>query len=207
MALFHDVRFPTDISYGSSGGPEFSTEVVELGSGREQRNVNWAYSRERWNVAYGIKTEEQLDALVQFFYARRGRAYGFRFKNHSDYQAVANEIGVGDGVETDFQLVRVYTDSGGTFTRKISKPVTGTVQVFIDGAEIETDDSVYPWSVDLTTGLVTIGTESGPVDSGVVVTATFDFDIPVRFDTDYLPVTLETYLAKSANVPIVEIML
>jgi len=206
MAFFHDVRFPTDISYGSSGGPEFSTEVVELGSGREQRNINWSYARERWNVAYGVKAQEQLDALIRFFYARRGRAYGFRFKNHNDCQVDDSEIGLGDGSTTEFQLVCSYTDAGGTFTRKISKPVSGNVHIFIDGQEVDPDDSVTPWSVDHATGLVTIGSIAPP-SSGEVITATFDFDIPVRFDTDYLPVTLETYLAKSANVPIVEIML
>lgn len=207
MPAFHDVRFPTDISYGSVGGPEFSTEVVELGSGREQRNINWAYSRERWNVAYGIKRIEQLNELLRFFYARRGRAHGFRFKNHNDYQAGVQELGTGDSSQDEFQLVNNYDDLGGGFTRKITKPIADSVQVFIDGVEqIDSSGDPVGWSIDNETGIITFDASVLPA-SGEVVSASFDFDIPMRFDTDYLPVTLETYLAGSANVPLVELFL
>lgn len=199
MPAFHEVRFPTDISYGSAGGPEFSTEVVELASGHEKRNINWTYSRERWNVAYGVKRQEDLDALIQFFYARRGRAHGFRFKNHADFQASLSEIGTGDGSENEFQLVKNYDDVGGLYDRKISKPVNGTLHVFIDGVE-----QMSGWTANYTTGLITF---SVPPGSGDVITATFDFDIPMRFDTDHLPQSLVTYHARSADVPILELML
>lgn len=202
---FHDVRFPTDISYGSAGGPEFSTEVVELGNGSEQRNVNWTYSRERWNVAYGVKEQTQLEVLIRFFYARRGRAHGFRFKNHADFQAVGVELAEdGNG---DFQLIKTYTSGSETYSRKISKPVANSVTVYIDDVPQE-DSAGNPegWSIDMTTGLITFDSGSGP-GSGEVVTADFEFDIPVRFDTDHLPQTLETYHARAADVPIVELML
>lgn len=204
MPAFHEVRFPTDISYGSAGGPEFSTEVVELGNGSEQRNTNWAYSRERWNVAYGIKAQADLDALMSFFYARRGRAHGFRFKNHADFQATGVELTEDENGE--FQLVKVYTSGIYTYTRKIVKPVADSVTIYIDG--VDQSDSLGPvgWSVDLTTGLVTFDSGSGP-GSGEVVTADFEFDVPMRFDTDHLPQSLETYQARAASVPIVELML
>ena len=196
---FHNVQFPTDISYDSAGGPEFSTEVIELGSGFEQRNQNWTYPRERWNVAYGIKSEPQLTLLIAFFYARRGRAYGFRFKNHDDYYVVEQEIGIGDGSTDEFQLIKTYQSGGYSIDRKISKPVSGTVAIYIDSVE-----QVSGWSVDNDTGLVTFGT---PPDSGEVITADFEFDVPVRFDTDYLPNNLATYKARAANVPLVELKL
>ena len=47
IAAFHDVRFPTAIALGSTGGPERRTEIVTLGSGREQRNQRWSRSRRR----------------------------------------------------------------------------------------------------------------------------------------------------------------
>jgi len=195
---FQEVRFPTDISYGSGGGPEFSTEVVELASGHEQRNVNWTYSRERWNVAYGVKDETLLDILIAFFYARQGRAIGFRFKNHADFEGTAVELGAGDGSTVDFQLIKVYDSGGFSYTRKISKPVSGTVTIYIDSVE-ETS-----LSIDYTTGVVTF--DVAPT-SGEVVTASFEFDIPVRFDTDYLPQNLGDYQARSVDVQIVELML
>lgn len=204
MPAFHEVQFPTDISYGSAGGPEFSTEVVELGNGAEQRNINWAYSRERWNVAYGIKAQEDLDALMSFFYARRGRAHGFRFKNHADYQATGVELTEGDD---GWQLAKVYTSGLYTYTRKIVKPVQDSVTVYIDGTPLENSaGDPEGWSIDLETGIITFESGNEP-GSGETVTVDFEFDVPVRFDTDHLPQSLETYRARAASVPIVELML
>lgn len=197
MPAFHEIQFPTDIAYGSAGGPEFSTDVIELGSGHERRNQNWTYPRERWDVAYGINTQAKLRALIIFFYARRGRAHGFRFKNHDDYSATDQEIGVGDGSTTIFQLVKVYEPGTYEFSRRILKPVTGTVTVYIDDVE-QTED----WSVDTTTGLVTFVFAPS---SGEVITANFDFDVPARFDVDYLPQRLDAYAARSAQVSILEL--
>jgi uncharacterized protein (TIGR02217 family) len=200
-AGFHEVQFPTDISHGSIGGPEFSTEVVMLNSGYEQRNQNWTYPRERWQVAYGVRTKSQLDALREFFYARRGMAYGFRFKSHDDYEASDVEIGTGDGTTSEFQLIKTYTSGNYTMDRKITKPVSGTVSIYIDSA---LQSSPGDYTIDLTTGIVDFLVAPG---SGEVVMATFEFDIPMRFDTDHLAVNLQSYLARAADVPIVEIRL
>lgn len=193
---FHEIQFPTDISYGSVGGPEYNTEVVQLGSGFEQRNQNWTYPRERWNVAYGVKTVDQLTELVTFFHAHRGRAVGFRFKNHDDYAATGQILGTGDGDTTTFQLVKRYVSEEEELVRRITKPVADTVDVYLD-SELQESSC----SVDTTTGIVTF--DSAP-SQDVVVSADFEFDVPVRFDTDYLPVNFQTYEARSADVSIVE---
>lgn len=194
---FHDVRFPTDISYASSGGPEFSTEIAQLGSGYENRNQNWTYPRERWNVAYGVREQADLTTLIAFFYARRGRLYGFRFKNPDDYQATNQEIGTGDGATVAFQLVKTYTSGGQSLTRKITKPIdNANLHIYIDSVETSA------FTLTDSTGIVTM---DSALASGEVLTADFDFDIPVRFDTDHLPVSLDNYLARSAEVPIIEI--
>lgn len=195
---FHEVRFPEDISAGSIGGPEFRTEVVVLASGHEQRNQEWTQERERWNVAYGVRTTEQMTTLIEFFKARRGRLYGFRFKNPDDYAATLETLGTGDGSTTEFQLVKTYTSGGETHTREITKPVSGTVEVFVDSVQ-QSESEV---SVDTTTGIVTV---ASPPGSGEVVTATFEFDVPVRFDTDYLPIDLTAPEARATDVPVVEI--
>jgi uncharacterized protein (TIGR02217 family) len=87
MSGFHEVRFPDNIAYGATGGPEFATTVVATGSGHEKRNVNWSEARGRWDVASGLKKQAQIDELIAFFRARRGKAYGFRFKDWTDYKA------------------------------------------------------------------------------------------------------------------------
>ncbi len=194
---FEETRFPTDISFGSVGGPEFSTGVIELGNKAEQRNQNWVYPRERWDVAYGIKAKADLVTLLEFFYAMRGRLTGFRFKSPDDFEATTVSLGMGDGSTTDFQLVKTYTVGSLTFIRKISKPVAGTVIVYLDAV-----DQGSAWSIDITTGLVSL--DVAPA-SGEEVTATFQFDIPVRFDVDYMPEAFSNYEAREASVPLLEV--
>ena len=137
-----------------------------------------------------------MTALLTFFYARRGRAIGFRFKNHDDFEGVTEEIGEGDGSTVDFQLVRNYESGGKTFVRRITKPVTSTVTIYVD--------SVLEAAVNINyeTGVVTFAVAP---TSGEVITADFEFDVPVRFDTDHLPVNLSTYQARSADVAVVEV--
>lgn len=195
---FHDTRFPDDISYGSSGGPEYSTDIVITHGGHEQRNINWAASRARYNVAHGVKTAAQLAELIAFFRARKGRAHGFRFKDWTDYQGSVEVLGLGNGSKTDFQLVRNYTSGSITEARTITKPVSGTVQIYKDSALQSSGVTV-----DYDTGEVVFS--SAPAN-GVVVTATFEFDVPVRFDTDRLSASLDAYGSHSwLDIPLVEI--
>lgn len=195
---FIETRFPTDISYGSAGGPEYSTDIVMTQGGHEQRNRNWSAARARYNVAYGVRTQAQLDALIAFFRARRGRADGFRFKDWTDYQASTQLLGIGNGSATQFQLVKNYTSGAITDQRIISKPVSGTISIYKAGV-LQTSDI----SVSTTTGLVTFSTAPA---SGVSITASYEFDVPVRFDTDRLSASLDSYGLGSVNeIPLVEV--
>jgi uncharacterized protein (TIGR02217 family) len=206
---FHEVRFPTGIAFGSSGGPQRKTEIVTLGSGFEERNAVWANSRRRYDVGYGVKSLDDLHIVIAFFEARMGRLYGFRFKDFSDFKSCApnavltptdQTIGTGNGTATQFQLAKVYASGAGSWTRTIKKPVAGTVRVALNGVE-----QMSGWSVDATTGVVTFTSAPG---SGVAVTAGFEFDVPVRFDTDALSVNLESFRAgEIPAIPIVEIRL
>jgi hypothetical protein len=136
MTSFHEIRFPDNIAYGATGGPEFATTVVATGSGQEKRNVNWAEARGRWDVASGLKKQAQIDELIAFFRARRGRA-----------------LRSGDDSLTQFQLLKHYPSGSVSEVRTITKPLAGTGKVYLDGVE-----QLSGWSVDTTTGLVTFGT-------------------------------------------------
>lgn len=195
---FVETRFPTDISYGASGGPEYSTDIVEIASGFEQRNSNWSSARARYNVAHGVKTKTQLDALIAFFRARKGRAEGFRFKDWSDYQALDEMIGTGDGTTTIFQLKKAYTSGSITESRDIHKPVSGTVKIYVDAVE-----QTSGVTIDTTAGTVTFSTAS---DVDAIISADFEFDVPVRFDTDRLSASLDNYGSHSwHDIPLIEI--
>jgi uncharacterized protein (TIGR02217 family) len=207
---FHDVRFPTRVSIGASGGPERRTEIVVLGSGHEERNSRWADSKRSYNAGYGIKSVDDLHSVIAFFEERRGRLHGFRWKDWTDYKSCApgatptaldQQIGTGDGVTGGFQLTKTYGAIYAPWTRTIQLPVAGSVLVAVDGVTQVSED----YLVSGNTGVVTFLPEHiPPVDA--VVTAGFEFDVAVRFDTDQLEINLSEIEAGSIpHIPIVEI--
>jgi uncharacterized protein (TIGR02217 family) len=208
---FHDIRFPTAISFGATGGPERRTDVVVLGSGHEERNQRWADSRRRYNAGYGLKSLDDLDAVIAFFEERRGRLHGFRWKDHADFKscppggapATSDQIiGTGDGALAEFQLTKQYGSSFAPWSREIKKPVSGTVLIAVDGV---TQGEGTDFTVDATTGIITFETGSFP-GPGAIVTAGFEFDVPVRFDTDRLEISLDGFRHGSIpNIPVMEI--
>ncbi|MBS0241941.1 MAG: DUF2460 domain-containing protein [Proteobacteria bacterium] len=207
---FHEIRFPTAISLGATGGPERRTDVVVLGSGYEERNARWADARRIYNAGYGVRTLDDLHAVIAFFEERRGKLYGFRWKDHADWKSCApgetptasdQAIGLGDGTQATFQLVKRYGASFAPYDRRIAKPVAGTVRIAVAGV-------VQPptaFAVDATTGIVTFNPDSIPAASAGI-TAGFEFDVPVRFDTDKLEVNLSGFRHGAIpSIPIVEI--
>ncbi len=210
MAAFHEVLFPLDIALGSAGGPQRRTEIVALGSGREERNARWAHSRRRYDAGYGVKTFEALSQVVAFFEERRGRLHGFRWRDRLDHASAMpgeaitpldQDIGTGDGESDAFQLVKTYGGVYAPYARPIVKPVADSVRVAVDGVE------VFDFGCDTTTGRVSFAPGHVPA-AGVTVTAGFLFDVPVRFDTDYLEIDLSAFAAGAIpKIPLVEIRL
>jgi uncharacterized protein (TIGR02217 family) len=204
---FHEVRFPDNIGRGARGGPERRTQVVELASGDEERNASWANSRRRYDVAYGIRRADDLAAVVAFFEARNGRLHGFRFKDWSDYKSslpsqlpgpLDQPIGTGNGSVASFALMKRYSSGAQVWTRAITKPVLGTIRLALGGVE-----QASGWTVDATSGVVTFGTAPA---HGIEITAGFEFDVPVRFDSDSLDVTLDVErLGSITSIPLLEI--
>ncbi|MDP2121743.1 MAG: DUF2460 domain-containing protein [Hoeflea sp.] len=207
---FHEIRFPLRLSLGASGGPGRRTDIVALSNGGETRNARWADARRRYDAGTGLRGLEDLYELTAFFEARRGQLHGFRFRDPVDHasappgQAVTSidqPIGTGDGVRTLFALSKTYADAGGATVRRIEKPVAGSVVVAVGGVSLASG----AYSVDSATGLVTFAPGLTPAP-GAPVTAGFEFDIPVRFGTDRIEISLAAFKAGSApSVPLVEI--
>ena len=211
--MFHETRFPTAISRAAHGGPERRTDVVVLGSGAEERNARWADSRRSWNAGWGVKSLDDLHAVIAFFEERRGRLIGFRWRDPMDYKscppegtigALDQQIGTGDGTTAVFQLTKTYGSAFNPWTRPIRKPVAGTVLVAVGGT---LQMPVTAYSVDHTTGIVTF--QPGHIPGATqIVTAGFEFDVPVRFDTDRLEINLQGFRHGAIPaIPIVEIRL
>jgi uncharacterized protein (TIGR02217 family) len=210
---FHEVRFPTAISRGAVGGPERRTDVVVLGSGFEERNSRWADSRRSYNAGYGIRSLDDLDAVIAFFEERRGRLHGFRWRDHADGKSCAplaspsaldQPIGTGDGTTAVFQLAKTYGSIHAPWTRAITKPVAGTVLVAVAGVE-HTEGADF--ILDAVSGVITFAPGHIPA-VGAAVTAGFEFDVPVRFDTDKLEISLSGFRHGAIpHIPIIEIRL
>ena len=206
---FHEIRFPLTISLGASGGQERRTEIVTLGSGREERNSPWAMSRRRFNAGLGLRRLDDIHELIAFFEARHGRLHGFRWRDRADWKSgvpsaavspLDQTIGAGDGIRTSFQLVKRYTSGGAGYTREIAKPVADSIRVAVAGVEMEEG---VAFTADHAAGLITF---TSPPASGADVTAGFEFDVPVRFDTDFLDINLAAFDAGSLpDIPVIEI--
>lgn len=203
---FHETRLPARLAFGSTGGVERRTEVVTLASGYERRSTPWVAGRRRYLIGANLRSLDDMAALTDFFEARRGRLYGFRFRDFADFRSCApgatpgpldQALGEGDGSRTAFALVKRYGEVDDGWVRTIAKPVAGTVRVAVDDVEVE------DFEVDPTTGVVTLAVTPA---EGATVTAGFEFDTPVRFDADRIEVTLESFDAgRMAAVPLIEV--
>jgi uncharacterized protein (TIGR02217 family) len=208
MPLFDDARFPTAISRRATGGPERRTEVVTTASGREERNSRWAHSRRRYNIGFGVKSVTDLQAVIAFFEARRGKLYAFRYKDYTDFKSCAPNatvaatdqvIGTGTGVANTFQLVKHYGAPLRDYQRSIFAPVAGTVLIAVNGT------TTVNFTLDALTGLITFNAGSIPA-TGAVITAGFEFDVPVRFDTDQITINLAHFNAgEIPDISLVEV--
>ena len=206
---FHEIRFPANVSFGSVGGPERLTEIVTLANGFEERNTPWEHSRRRYDAGLGLRSLDDVAALLAFFEARRGQLHAFRWKDWSDYKScppsttvtpLDQRIGVGDGVTLQFALSKLYRSGDQTYSRPIVKPVLGTVYV-----AIANDPKVegVEFSVDVNAGIITFTVAP---DIGAIVSAGFEFDVPARFDADRIQTSVASFRAGDVpNVPIIEV--
>ncbi len=194
---FDAVRFPTTISRGATGGPERRTDVVTTASGREERNSRWVNSRRRYNAGFGVKSLNDIQQVVAFFEERRGRLHAFRWKDHVDFKSCAasaipsandQTLGVGEGTTASFQLIKKYGSGLRDYARVIAAPVAGTILVAVNGVA----SSFF--TVNLQTGILTFTAGHIPT-LGQIISAGFEFDVPVRFDSDQLTINIANFQA------------
>lgn len=203
---FHEVRFPAQVSFGAAGGPVRKVEIVTLANGFEERNSPWSHARRRYDAGLGLRSLDDLAQVVAFFEARGGQLHGFRWKDWADYKSCLpsqepgpadQAIGTGDGATRAFALSKTYASGAQSYRRPVQKPVAGTVRVMVAGVE------VTGFAVDAARGVVTL---AAPPAAGAAVTAGFEFDVPVRFDTDQLVCSVATFRAGEVpQVPVIEV--
>ena len=158
------------------GGPEFSTYIAESSSGYEIRNINWFEARSRYEVTKAITNEMEREQILTFFRLTKGKAIGFRFKDHSDFKVQNQLLLEGDGQTNSFQLYKLYELGDSIYKRKITKPVKGSFSLSVCKPKVG-------YFVDFINGTIQF---SEVLPKGCKVTGSFEFDVPVRFNNDYL---------------------
>lgn len=213
LSSFHDVLFPTSISFGATGGPERRNEIVSLTSGREKRNARFSQSRYHYDAGTGVKSLDDLHDVVAFFEARRGSLHAFRFRDPFDAKscrpgdapsALDQPLGIGDGVTSRFALVKVYGEGEDAYRRLVRKPIVSTLRVAVDGVELSAPDVFF---FDDASGELVFADDATPGD-GLAVTCGYAFDVPVRFDAERIAISLKAFKAgQIPSIPLVEVRL
>lgn len=199
------VRLPINVEQGAVGGPGFRTTVITAISGIEQRTSDWDSCRGHWDIGYGISGTSALATVIAVFRACMGKAFSFVFRDWSDYTATTEAFGTGDGVETEFQLIKTYSSINystsavaRSYVRNIVKPIESTLVIKDNGS------TVNPSDYSISNGLVTFDTAP---TSTHALTWSGEFDVPVRFDIDDLPVSMEmSDFGRIRGIRIVEVL-
>ncbi len=205
VQAFDDILYPLSLGRDAGVSPEFSTSVAVTASGHERRNSLWSDARLRFDVGPGVRSDQELGTLITFFRARRGAARGFRLSDPFDFSSnsmtgtptmLDQKIGIGDGLQASFRLVKNYGDEHDPQVRPITRPLADTISVSVDGVAAENWDAG-------TGGIINFA--AAPA-AGTIIRAGFLFDVPVRFAEDRLDVTGANFAAGEApSVPLVEI--
>ena len=190
MNNFSNVRFPERLSLGAAGGPEYSTIVHSIANGHEERIVQWQYPKYRFNLSSAIESKKDLDDLVAFFVAHKGKAISFRFKDWTDYKCAGQKIEPINGI---YKLYKSYKCAGIEVRRNITKPVEGSVIVYSDGVKIDAN-------VDYMTGELSLADRSYKN-----ISVDFEFDVQVRFDMDDLQISADIEDLSNLRIAVVEV--
>lgn len=205
---FHNIRLPDFIEQGSLGGPRFKTTVLTAESGFEKRNIEWQDARSEYNISYGLTDMKKIQQVRDFFCQRYGRAFGFRFRDWSDYKLIDEIIGIGNGIDKVYQIYKTYgdpTDENILLYRKVivkvARPNDDDAEsvipiINVNGKRV----SVYA-RIDYDSGLITF---SDPPADGEPITITCNFDIPVRFNDDLF--ASKTLWKEVANIPAIKLI-
>lgn len=206
MAFIESLLFPITISPGPIGGPGYSTDVVTVAGGHEQRNAGWSVPRRRYELSTSVKTQADFEAVRDVFYQARGRLHGFRFRDWSDYRATtANGVTVLTS-GSSYQLQKRYASGSYLVDRNIVKPVAGMLTIWRTRGGTPSDITGST-TIDTATGIITVTGHVG----GDVYTWSGEFHVPVRFDTDQLQAVVVAVLDSGSlqswsSVPLIEVI-
>ncbi len=191
--MFIETALLDKVTYGFIGGPTWSTTRVPLHSGIVARNAERSNPLYRYTAPYENIEQAQHDDVIKAFNACLGGLHSFRFKDHADFELIAEVLGTAvGGTDETMQLIKTYTFGGTDLVRTIKKPVTGTLQLYEDGTPLAS-------TMDTTTGIVTFTSTVS-----MVITADVEFDVPVMFSEDNMQFNFNNYRVHSIDINLEE---
>lgn len=201
--FYNDLRFPTQIALGSTGGPEYALRRVNALGGKRQKIPLYDEAVVVWTFTKVVWKEEVFNEFLNFWHVVGGPEIGFRFRDPSDYflgmewsnnalvySGDPHEFAEGDGVETDFQLARVYSVGARERRRKITRPIEATIKVY----EWVTDEWVEitsGFTVDDETGIVAF--EVAP-SNGQRLAFAGQYDWPAEFELESPGIVVDGFM-------------
>ncbi|KAF8818802.1 phage distal tail protein, Rcc01695 family [Rickettsia endosymbiont of Cardiosporidium cionae] len=170
----HNTKLPDFITIFAIASPNFSTSCVQSASGREVRNSDTSNFTLKYLIRNARLSQEEFYKFNSFFIARGGKRFAFLFKDLADYKISNQYLATGDGVTRQFQLYKQYDDEFLVYRRKITKPIQNSVKIY-------NKSSLVPVEVNYDQGIITL---SEPCNKDDILTANFEFYVPVRFNCD-----------------------
>lgn len=208
---YQDVLFPVRIAFGASITSERKVEVIALASGREQRNLRLARSKRTFDVGTGVRSLQDVRTIMDFYEARRGPTTSFRFRDPVDnnsrsdgaaIQAGDQTIGLGNGINARFALIKRYGIGADAYLRSIKRPIEASITVAVNGVQ----STMADFSFDDAAGEI-VFTQSKIPPLNALVTAGFEFHVEVRFASESLNVNLTAFNAGEVpTIPLIEVL-
>lgn len=198
-------EFPKRIALGISCRPGWLTSVVQTQNGSESRNQNWLKTRHSYDASLAVRTVTDYREVQNHFHMARGRLHSWPLKDPLDHRVEASQGVVASTTENSplgNQLYKRYGSGSFAYDRKITRPISGTIQVYENGT-LRTEGVDY-----------TLDYSTGEIFTGISISTlrwAGQFYTPCRYDTDELPASLVQktpqgeYLVQVDGIPIVEV--
>lgn len=188
--LTTDIPFKPAYRYKRT--PMYRTTVASAASARTERNSRWSYSLHMFELPLTNRMQPELEDITRYFHAARGAGNTFEMEDRFEDRSCAladtpaqDDITLGTAVasQTDFQLIKTYTEGGQTQSRKITRPIASTVL-------IEKDTVLQTITTDYTIETGGIIRFTSGMTGGEVIKSGFRFLVPVAFLRDDLPTVI-----------------
>ena len=180
---FYNIELDICPAYGWVGGPQGDTRIRRLNNRHERRNANGDDVCHVFTLPFAnITNADYLAYLKAAHMAMWAQLHSFLVKDWSDYRATNESLGAAPAGTAAVQLTRSYHFGPVTRVREITKPIAS-------GLVVRQNGSVKAGAVDPLTGQfvpTTAWTE------GAALTWSGEFRVPVRFNSDFLPMSIDS---------------